>query len=299
MIPDLYFASCVSLEKIEMSGNNLTVINEQSFAGLVSIRELYLRNNMIEDTIGDIIWNLHTLTHLYLDGNKLTRLPSLDTDGSPKLRRFSVANNKINNITENQILLAYRIITLNISHTLITDLDFISALRSLHTIYLSNTPIPSIETLLDNVPRLTALVLSDNGLVTFPLFSASKRSLKYVDISQNKLKCVDVQHLTNMSSLWKLYLEYNNIERFPDTWCKNGNNLTTAWHHLQFPNLEQLRLDNNQLIHLQRDLLASMPKLMLLNVSFNEIETMPFLSAVGTSLMHAYLDHNKISHIEL
>ena len=102
-----------------------------------------------------------------------------------------------------------------------------------------------------------------------------------------------------MSSLWKLYLEYNNIERFPDTWCKDGNNLTTAWHHLQFPNLEQLRLDNNQLIHLQRDLLASMPKLMLLNVSFNEIETMPFLSAVGTSLMHAYLDHNKISHIEL
>ena len=124
-----------------MSGNNLTVINEQSFAGLVSIRELYLRNNMIEDTIGDIIWNLHTLTHLYLDGNKLTRLPSLDTGGSPKLRRFSVDNNKINNITENQILLAYRIITLNISHTLITDLDFISALRSLHTIYLSNTPI--------------------------------------------------------------------------------------------------------------------------------------------------------------
>ena len=298
MIPDLYFASCTSLISFEVTANNLTMINERSFSGLASIRKLILRYNMIEDTVDNIIWNLRTLTHLYLDGNKLTRLPSLALNGSPKLRRLSVADNKITGITENQMRDVYRLDTLNISYTLITELDFIYGIKGVIDFYASSTAILFTETLFDDQQNLRSLEMSDIRLVTFPLLSGSKRSIKKIDLSHNEIQCVDVQHLANMTNLRYLNLEYNNISGFPDIGCKDGNNFTNPWADMQFPSLEEFRLDNNQVTNLQSDILINMPGLQLLHASFNEIKYMPFLSAVGAPLTHVYLDHNIISYIE-
>ena len=298
MIPDLYFASCNTLISFEVTANNLTMINERSFSGLASIRKLILRYNMIEDTVDNIIWNLRTLTHLYLDGNKLTRLPSLALNGSPKLRRLSVADNKITGITENQMRDVYRLDTLNISYTLITELDFIYGIKGVIDFHASSTAILFTETLFDDQQNLRSLEMSDIRLVTFPLLSGSKRSIKKIDLSHNEIHCVDVQHLANMTNLRYLNLEYNNISGFPDIGCKDGNNFTNPWADMQFPSLEEFRLDNNQVTNLQRDILINMPGLQLLHASFNEIKYMPFLSTVGAPLTHVYLDHNIISYIE-
>ena len=224
MIPELYFASCATLEYFEITANNLTMINNLSFSGLSSIRQLHVSDNMIEDIVDHFIWNFGSLSHLYLDGNQLSRLPSLDTGRSPRLRRLNVANNKIGDINGSQMLKSPGFRTLNISHTLITELDFLSVLHGLRF----------------------------------------------------------------------LYLEYNIIKQFIDI----GNNSLDAWDDLHFPKLEIFRLDNNELADLQRDILLAMPVLIELNLSFNRIEHMPFLSAVGESLEHAYLDHNSINHID-
>ena len=299
MIPELYFASCATLEWFDISFNNITMINNMTFLGLASLSRLYIRDNMVEDTVDHVIWYLRRLTRLYLDGNRLTRLPSLVTD-TAQIRRLSVTGNDISDITEKQMLDARRIITLDISHTLITELDFISALSGIKHLYASNMPVSFSETFLDgdNGPHLTSLVLSGNRLDTLPLFSASKDSLKEVDLSQNELRCVDLQHLANMSNLQNLYLEYNDIERFPDARCRVGNNFTEAWHDVQFPSLEKFRVDNNQLTDLALDILEKMPGLIQLNASFNNIEHMPMLSALGVSLTYANLEHNKIRYIE-
>ena len=299
MIPELYFASCTTLISFEITANNLTIINERSFSGLASIRKLILRYNMIENTVDNIIWNLRTLTDLFLDGNKLTRFPSLALNGSPKLRRLSVADNKISDITENQMLDVTRVDTLNISYTLITELDFVSGLKSIKDFYASSTPILFTEKSFDRQLALRSLELSDVRLVTFPLPSGSKRSIKKIDLSHNEIHCVDVQHLANMTNLQYLNLENNNnISGFPDIGCKDGYNFTNPWTHMQFPSLEGFRLDNNQVTDLQRDILVNMPGLQLFCASFNEIKYMPFLSAVGAPLTHVYLDHNNISYIE-
>ena len=224
MIPDLYFASCATLKYFKISSNNLTMISNYSFFGLSSVLQLDLRDNMIEDIVDHFMWTLGSLTNLYLDGNKLSRLPSLDTGRSPRLRRLRVANNKISDISGNQMLKAPGLITLNISYTLLTELDFLSVLHS----------------------------------------------LKF------------------------LYLEYNIIEKFTDV----GNNFTHIWDDLHFPKLVTFRVDNNQLADLPRDILLAMPALIQLNASFNRIEHMPFLSVVGASLKHVYLDHNSINRID-
>ena len=295
MIPDLYFASCAMLVSFEITQNNLTVINERSFTGLASIRKLDLRDNMIEDTVDNIIWNLRNLSQLILDGNKLTRLPSLAQFGL-KLRRLSVANNKISEITEDQVHDVSRLTTLNISYTLITELDFISGL-SIVDFDARSTPILLTETSFASQRRLRLLTLSNIGLVIFPLFSASKQSFTEIDLSQNEIRCVDVQHLANMTNLHYLNLAYNNISGFPDIGCRGGNTFIDPWNHLQFQSLKEIRLDCNQLTYLQRDILVNMPGLQLLNASFNMIKQMPFLSAVGVALRNAYLDHNNIIYI--
>ena len=300
MIPDLYFTSCAVLEYIKLSANNLTMISNLAFSGLSSIRQIHLHDNMIEEIVDHFMWNLRTLTHLFLDGNKLTRVPSLAT-GVVKLRRLSVANNKITEITENQMLEVWRMITLNISYTSITDLNFLSAFRDLKQFYLCNTSIVFTEIPLDIIPRLNSLALSNNGLVTFPtfpLFSASKANLEKVDLSQNEIRCIDVQHLANMTKLRRIFLSHNTIEKFSDIGCKDGSNFAQAWHELQFPSLEMFYVDNNQLTDIQRDILVTMPVLEWFVASFNKIRFMPFLRAVGSSLKQAHLDHNVISHIE-
>ena len=301
MIPDLYFTSCAVLEYILLSANNLTMISNSAFSGLSSIRQLHLHDNMIEEVVDHFMWNLRALTRLYLDGNKLTRVPSLATGGA-MLRRLSVANNKITEITENQMLEVWRVKTFNVSYTSITDLNFLSAFRDLRYFDLSNTSIVFTEIPLDIIPRLGALSLADNGLVTFPtfpLFSASKSSLQKVDLSQNKIACIDAQHLANMTKLRYFHLSHNNIEKFSDIGCKDGDNIPQAWHELQFPTLQRFYVDNNQLTDIKRDILVTMPVLEWFVASFNKIRFMPFLQAVGSSLNQAHLDHNDISHIEM
>ena len=299
IIPDLYFASCAMLQYLDISGNRLTTINQKSFSGLASIRELHLRGNMIANIVDPFIWNLRNLTYIYLDDNKLTRLPTLARNGSSaQLNCLSVASNSIGNITESQLHDILGVETLNIGYTLITDLEFISVLHDLRHLHLSNILTPITASFPDNIPSLITLALADNGLVTFPLLSASQVSLDKLDLSRNEIRCVDVQPLANMTNLRFLHLQYNNIENFFNIGCKDENNVINAWHDLQFPFLETLHVDNNQIAELKRDVLVKMPGLTVLVASFNKIDSMPFLSAVGASLRYAYLDHNNISHIE-
>ena len=280
MIPELYFSLCSVLERFEVSGNNLTRINNLSFSGLSSIRHLHFSDNLIVDIDDQFVRNLRSLRGVYLDGNQITHLPSLVTDGN-HLKNLNVANNKIKDISENQIRDVWRLYTLNISCTLITELDFISVVTA---------------TFFDKKTTLTSVVLSDIGIAAFPMFF--KSSMKRIDLSQNEIRCVDVQHLANMTNLQLLDIKHNHIGGFPDMGCKNGNILSNPWDHLQFPKLVTLIVDENQLTNLKRDLMTNMPSLQELFASFNKIEYMPFLGDIGEPLRHVYLDHNNISHIE-
>ena len=294
MIPELYFSSCSVLERLDISGNNLTIINNLSFSGLSSIRHIHLGDNMIVDITDQFVRNLRSLSCVHLNGNKLTQLPSLVTGGN-NMKKLNVANNKIRDISENQIRDVSRLTSLNISFTLITEPDFISVLLDIKVLDASSTPVVLTAIFFDKKTTLTSVTLSDIGLATFPMFS--KWSIKMIDLSQNEIRCVDVQHLANMANLLLLDIKRNYIGELPDIGCKEGNILSNPWDHLQFPKLLTLIVDNNQLTSLQRDLMITMPSLQDLSASFNKIEYMPFLGAIGEPLRHVYLDHNNISHI--
>ena len=295
MIPALYFSSCSMLERLGIAGNNLTRINNLSFSGLSSIRHIHLGDNMIVNITDQFVRNLRSLSCVHLNGNKLTQLPSLVTGGN-NMKKLNVANNKIRDISENQIRDVSRLTSLNISYTLITEPDFISVLLDIKVLDASSTPVVLPVIFFDKKTTLTSVAVSDIGLATFPMFS--KGSIEMIDLSQNEIICVDVQHLAHMTNLLLLDIKRNYIGELPDIGCKEGNILSNPWDHLQFPKLLTLIVDNNQLTNIQRDLMITMPSLQDLSASFNKIEYMPFLGDIGEPLRHVYLDHNNISHIE-
>ncbi|XP_055888104.1 uncharacterized protein LOC106072137 isoform X3 [Biomphalaria glabrata] len=87
----------VTVEVLDLSANALTVIKDDSFVSLESLRTLYLQNNLISDIQPSAFRNLFNLSILNLENNKLTRLdPSQITfQHLPSLTRLNLQNNEI------------------------------------------------------------------------------------------------------------------------------------------------------------------------------------------------------------
>ena len=296
-MPDAYFNSCSKLETLNIASNKLTAINTTKLAGLASIRYLYFEYNTIGDIDGDFIWDHPAMYHLSLNGNSLTQLPSLVTNGVSMLRHLSVGYNKINQISESQVRHLQRLRQLDISNNNITNVDFVFILPNVQELRLGNNPIPFTEYLLDNMTHLSHVDLHDSDLVAFPLLSTSKTSLTYIRVSENKISCIDVLHLTNLTKLQSLYITYNDIEGFPDYGCKEGNNSINTAEDVRFPSLRHFDIRYNQLRNVSRGLLSKMPLLYSLYASNNLIVDMPFISIVGVSLEYVSLEYNKIRYI--
>ena len=298
IIPDSYFASSSKMTYFGIRSNKLTMTDNSTFVGLVSIRILHIGDNMIGDIIGDLIWNHPTLQILYLDRNKLTQLPSLVTDGIPELTHLNVANNKIRNISVNQVGHLEKLNTLDVRNNILKEVAFIYALPNLQRIYIGDNLFLLTDYLFDDMKHLVFLDLRESGLVSFPLLSASKHSLTNIQLSNNQIRCVDVLHLANMTNLKFLYIADHDIERFPDYGCRGVNGSDNIFPDLQFLSLRWFDIKCNQLTNLTKGILSKMPALEKLVASYNGITDMPFLHVVGVSLKYVYLDHNRISHIE-
>ena len=296
-MPDAYFNSCSKLESLNIASNKLTAINATKLAGLGSIRYLYFEYNTIRDIDGDFIWDHPAIYYLYLNRNSLTQLPSLVTNGVSMLRYLSVGYNEINHISESQVRHLQKLRTLDISNNKITNVDFVFTIPNVQELRLGNNPIPFPDNLLDNMTRLSYVDLYDSDLVAFPLLSASKTSLTYIRVSENKISCIDALHLTNLTKLQSLYITYNDIEAFPDYGCKEGNKSINTADDVQFPSLRYFDIRYNQLRIVSRGILLKMPVLYSLYASNNLIVDMPFISVVGISLEYVSLEYNKIRYI--
>ena len=80
------------MQSIDLTGNNLEKINLNTFAGLVDLNELYLRNNYIKFIEDSAFFDLHELTNLDLASNNLQAINSQTLLGLEKviaLSRFS------------------------------------------------------------------------------------------------------------------------------------------------------------------------------------------------------------------
>ena len=323
MIPNNAFASCSKLLRLDISLNLVAVINQFKFTGLISMDYLTIYGNILEDIVGDFVLGQPVLKNLFLGKNELTQLPSLAANGVSQLTNLSLVENQITHISPNQVNHLETLEFLDISKNLITDISFVSVLPSLVRADFDKNPIQFNETLLDEVPNLLTFSLVNAGLLKFPLLSASKPSLTGIKLSQNKIRCIDVQHLTNMSNLKTLEIKNNKIEKIPDIGCRDDNNSGVSMENWRFPSLRtfnaqfndliefpllpgiinqaSLHMDNNNINDFPPERMKLLESVVQLTLENNEADHFPDFSQLPTpnAMQRLSLKQNQIINVSL
>ena len=151
------FDDLTSLEILYLHNNRLSSLGENIFDGLTSLQGLSLRSNSLASLHQDIFEDLTALTNLQLYINSLSSLPEDIFDGLTSLQTLELNNNSLSSLHE----------------------DIFDGLTSLEELNLRNNNLRSLpEGLLSSsrLPRLTHLLLSNNGLLCLPRDLADRPS---------------------------------------------------------------------------------------------------------------------------
>ena len=124
--------------------------------------------------------------------------------------------------------------------------------------------------------NLEQLVLSSNGLSTLPPTIANLKRLRSLDISRNKITCIN---FFNLNSLFKLDASFNGIERF-DLWLAS---------------LEHIDLMANEITSIPDSIDEICPKLRKLNLSYNLLTALPSRMGFMISLSDLHVIGNSFS----
>ncbi|WP_375561167.1 leucine-rich repeat domain-containing protein [Bernardetia sp. OM2101] len=109
------------------------------------------------------------------------------------------------------------------------------------------------------------------------------KNLKELNISRSKISVEELNKLTQLKKLEKLYIENSNLEEFPSKW-------------LEFENLKELDISNNKLKIFPKELL-SFVKLEELNIGNNDISQIPTNLNKLKKLRILKIDNNNLKSV--
>ena len=176
------------LHKISLTGNKLHSVGANTFNGVEGLQVIDLSSNSLTDLPITLFQNLILLKQLNLKYNDIEILVMGTFSNLTSLKLLNIANNKLVAITA----------------------SIFSDLRSLEIIDLSNNQISMIDNsaiFLESL-ALTQVVLGGNQIVELPSWLFLVRSLKYIDLADNKVTFPSI--LKCWSKIEKEYFIYQN-----------------------------------------------------------------------------------------
>lgn len=222
------FKGLNKLINLDLNYNQITVIPGGSFQDLISLEDFTLKYNKIrflqnkQDT--SIFKGLGKLTYLDLSYNDIGVIPAGTFQGLDRLESFSLENNKIifldNNECEQILLGLWELIYIDLSCNKIDVIPggIFRSLRSLKTLILNQNEIRSLDK--------TAF--------------SSLRDLKYLYLSNNMISEIPVDLFGNLGKLIELGLESNEIKFYGEEGCRQDPTIFKG-----LTSLKTLRLANN------------------------------------------------------
>ncbi|CAH0592284.1 unnamed protein product [Chrysodeixis includens] len=162
-----------------------------------------------------------------------------------------------------------------------------------------NRPIPDY---LEKWTNLTTLNLSNNLYDTW-ITNAEKYAVKILDLSKNKISIIDDRAFTTMPQLHFLDLSENRIYELPPEVFAGAHNLDSLILSrnyfsdvpaFQSPSLRSLHLSSCQVANINVDSLAGMGSLLEIDLSMNQLESLPENLASYT-LQELNLSYNSIN----
>uniref|UniRef100_A0A087XZ43 TIR domain-containing protein n=1 Tax=Poecilia formosa TaxID=48698 RepID=A0A087XZ43_POEFO len=272
-------ANLSALRYLNLTDNEISVINETVFQSLPSLRFLALDNNpfsfcprragksgrliiikqsnkikvlLDEIDLLEIILNMTSLTfplvlNISLHYFVYSKINGGDFSGMSKLRILDLTSNQIAQVDEGSFI----------------DLMF------LQTLCMGNNKLNVLmSNMFQGLSNLTVLFLNNNGIqVIHATAFQFLTSLQTLDLGNNRLRQLTCEDFENTTQLRELYLKRNRISQVD---------------YCVFLNLESLKLLDlsfNQLMTFENNIF--LPKLEILNINHNEIAFLEILDFLG------------------
>ncbi|XP_065807190.1 leucine-rich repeat-containing G-protein coupled receptor 5 [Labrus bergylta] len=294
-----------------LAGNDLSAIPKGAFNGLYNLKVLMLQNNQLKSVPDEAFRNLHNLQSLRLDANHISSVPAGCFSGLRSLRHLWLDDNSLVEVPVEALsdLPALQAMTLALNHiNHIPDHAF-SKLDRLVVLHLNNNRIVSMGTnCFHGLHSLETLDLNYNTLVEFPMAVRSLGHLKELGFHSNNIQSIPEHAFTGNPSLITIFFYDNPIQSVGRSAFQNLPELRTlslngAADLTEFPDLtgtkslESLTITGARITSLPASVCEQLPNLQLLDLSYNQIESLPSFS--GCESIHKIdLHHNKIEELE-
>ncbi|XP_046420533.1 toll-like receptor 6 [Neodiprion fabricii] len=259
------FQATPHIEKIDMSSNNIWLFPEHIFCPLSSLVSLNISWNMLKD-----------VTELGFSDN-------IDP-GSTRVQESSLA----------PFPCSLDIQTLDISQNQFSILPAFgfSSLKRLNVLLLSGNAISiAADEALHGLRSLEIFDLSDNKIVALPagLFREATKSMKELHLQNNSISVLSPGLLSDLQQLVSLDLSRNQLT---SSWLTSGT-------FSGLIRLVLLDLSHNKIEKLDPALFKDLYTLQILNLQYNELETIPADTFSPMSNLHTLaIAHNHLTYLD-
>ncbi|XP_039648351.1 leucine-rich repeat-containing G-protein coupled receptor 5-like, partial [Perca fluviatilis] len=299
------------LEELRLAGNDLSVIPRGAFTGLYNLKVLMLQNNQLMSVPAEAFNNLHNLQSLRLDANHISSVPIGCFSGLRLLRHLWLDDNSLTEVPVEALseLPALQAMTLALNHISHVPDHAFSKLGRLVVLHLNNNRIVSMGTnCFHGLHNLETLDLNYNSLVEFPTAIRSLSHLKELGFHSNNIQSIPEHAFTGNPSLITIFFYDNPIQSVGRSAFQNLPELRTlslngAADLTEFPDLtgtkslESLTITGARITSLPSSVCEQLPNLQLLDLSYNQIQTLPSFSGCE-SVQKIDLQHNEIEELE-
>ncbi|XP_026188131.1 leucine-rich repeat-containing G-protein coupled receptor 6 isoform X1 [Mastacembelus armatus] len=299
------------LSELRISGNQLRYISGHVLQGLYNLKVLMLQNNQLERLPDDAPWDLPNLLSLRLDANLLSEVPAGAFRGVRSLRHLWLDDNSLTEIpvTALDSLPSLQAMTLALNQiTHIPDYAFTN-LSALVVLHLHNNQIQSMGArCFEGLHSLETLDLNYNYLQEFPVAIRTLSKLQELGFHNNNIKAIPERAFVGNPLLQTIHFYENPIQfvgksAFQFLPKLHTLSLNGATQIQEFPDLkgttslEILTLTRAGLSALPLDLCEQLPRLRVLELSYNHIEDLQSFYHCS-ALQEIGLQHNQIRRIE-
>ncbi|XP_059059230.1 protein artichoke [Achroia grisella] len=331
------------LRRLEITNCGINQIHMRALSLLPVLNELSLSNNEISDAtmVGRATRDLPLLSHLNLNNNVIDKLNEGAFVDQPMLEKLFLSNNNINIIHHGAFHRVPKLRIVDLNYNRISQIhpeSFLqqsgSGVEELNLIGNQIMHISEFRALLDALPRLKFLDMSDNLLQEIPRgalrghpslerLHLNKNSIKYIQadafvampalrelhLSNNSLSDMNEGPFWNLPALKGLDLSFNYFQRLQPKMLYNlpalrrinfSNNLLTIIDPITFiesPLLEYINVSGNALVSIHPATFRNLVNLFEVDASSNKL--IEFIPGLPRGLEQLYLQKNQITSLPI
>ncbi|KAI4501056.1 hypothetical protein M0802_003859 [Mischocyttarus mexicanus] len=273
-----FFVDFPKLEKLDLSHNNLTQLND-IFNATPHLKYLDLNKNNIYSHSSTLFYKLENLEHLDLGYNRLEKIQESTFDKQVSLKSLNIKANKMNFLPVKFFRKLKKLETIDISLNSFAGIPrqlFIENKNLRRVLYHNNTInlVTLPENLFSNFKKLEEIDLKKIGLLSLPknLFYYSP-SLKYIYLDHNILANLPQTAFQGLKNLEVLTINDNLIQDIPKGIFSDLEKLKVldldAFEGLT--SLTELNMENNRLKYIDPETLIPLSKLNIAKFSNNQL----------------------------